>query len=91
MRVEVQQDNPESIFRKLAGEVGSCGQHYEIWEPRMVRAISHYLGTENPAPEMRAALWGKMGYGPDGPSPEDLAEARKQEAEAWEEIRRNTT
>ena len=89
MRVEVQQDNPESIFRKLASEVGPCGQHYEIWEPRMVRAISHYLGTENPAPEMRAALWGKMGYGPDGPSAEDLAETRKQEAEAWEELRRN--
>ena len=57
----------------------------------MLKAISRYLDTENPSPQIQVALWGMMGYGPDGPSPEDLAETRKQEAEAWEEIRRNTT
>ena len=85
-----QQDDPEVIFQGLAKEIGQCGQYYEIWEPRMIKAISRYLDTENPSPQIQAALWGKMGYGPDGPSAEDLAETRKQEAEAWEEIRRNT-
>ena len=84
-----QQDDPEAIFRSLAEEIGQCGQHYEIWEPRMIRAISQYVHTANPSPLIRTALWGKMGYGPDGPSVEDLAETRKQEADAWEDIRRD--
>ena len=82
------EDDPEAIFRSLAKEVGQCGQQYEIWEPRMIRAIAQYVHAEKPLPKTRTALWGKMGYGANGPSPEDLAESGKQEAAAWDEIRR---
>ena len=33
----------ERIWEKLAREVGGCGQYYELWLPRMMRAISSHI------------------------------------------------
>ncbi len=80
----------ERIWEKLAREVGGCGQYYELWLPRMMRAISSHISRYHVNDAVAAVLWAKVDCGPEGPTDKDWEEAAGMEREVWAEIREAT-
>ena len=79
--------DPDLIIETLTREVGGCGQYYELWLPRMMRAISSHIRRYSVDKAVAAVLWAIVDCAADGPTDKDWDEACEMESEVWAEIR----
>jgi hypothetical protein len=78
------------IIETLTREVGGCGQYYELWLPRMMRAISSHIRRYSVDKAVAAVLWAIVDCAADGPTDKDWNEACEMESEVWATIREAT-
>lgn len=79
---------PEKLIREIESHVGSCGQYYEIWHPRMMKAVERCIALYDLDEPMCAALWRHLDYPATGPTEQDWQAASDMESDTWEEIRK---
>ncbi|MBU2840128.1 hypothetical protein HF670_11265 [Acidithiobacillus thiooxidans] len=79
--------DPEQLIKNLEKQVGSCGQYYEIWLPRMMGAIEGCIRFYDLDEPLRAALWAAVDYPATGPTEKDWEEVSDMESDAWDAIR----
>lgn len=82
--------DPDLIIETLTREVGGCGQYYELWLPRMMRAISSHIRRYSVDKAVAAVLWAIVDCAADGPTDKDWNEACEMESEVWATIREAT-
>lgn len=82
--------DPDLIIETLRREVGGCGQYYELWLPRMMRAISSHIRKYSVDKAVAAVLWAVVDCAADGPTDKDWNEACEMESEVWATIREAT-
>lgn len=79
--------DPEFILDTVTLAVGSCGQYYELWQPRMMQALAHHIRQYSVGKDVAAALWIYLGLPEDGPTDQDWADASDMESDVRETIR----
>ena len=79
--------DPDLIIETLRREAGGCGQYYELWLPRMMRAISSHIRKYSVDKAVAAVLWAIVDCAADGPTDKDWNEACEMESEVWATIR----
>jgi len=79
--------DPEKLIKDIESHVGSCGQYYEIWLPRMMRAIESCIRFYDLDEPLRAALWAAVDYPATGPTEKDWEEVSDMESDTWDTIR----
>jgi hypothetical protein len=83
--------DPEKLIKDIESHVGSCGQYYELWLPRIMEAIERCIRFYDLDEPLRAALWATVDYPATGPTEQDWNEVSDMESDTWEEIREATT
>lgn len=78
--------DPDLIIETLTREVGGCGLYYELWLPRMMRAISSHIRKHSVDKAVAAVLWATVDCAADGPTDKDWNEACEMESVALAEI-----
>ncbi|MHB8314486.1 MAG: hypothetical protein ACYDCW_02050 [Acidithiobacillus ferrivorans] len=75
------------IIKTLRRDVGGCGLYYELWLPRMMRAIWIHIQKYSVDKSVATVLWAIVDCPADGPTDKDWREAYEMESECWAIIR----
>ncbi|MHB1692591.1 MAG: hypothetical protein ACYCUW_01730 [bacterium] len=60
----------KNIFDSLCKNIGD-GFYFEIWEERMVNRVENYINEYVVSGELKEQLWKLIGYGKNGPTPDE--------------------